>query len=130
MNQLYVYIYPLLLGPPSHHHPCKSSQSSHLSFHCSKSASYQPAILHKAVLHVSPNLHLIPLSPSPRSLCPQVQSILYVCVSIPALQLVPSVLFPGECDEIGNPLATLSKFHYVYICLYIYSLPSLVECTQ
>ena len=82
-----------------------------------------------AVLYASPNLPIHPALPFSPPHCVH-KSALYVSVSIPALQLGPSVLFPGECGEIGNPLATLLKLHYVYICLYISSLPSSVECTE
>ena len=42
VNQLCVYIYPLLLGPPSHScHPSRSSESVKLSSLCYTAASHQ-----------------------------------------------------------------------------------------
>ena len=42
VNQLYVYIYPLPLGPPCH--PFRSSQSTQLSFLCCIYSSFPLAI--------------------------------------------------------------------------------------
>ena len=44
VNQLYVYIYPLPLGPPSY--PCRSSQSTRLSSLCYTAASHQLFVVH------------------------------------------------------------------------------------
>ena len=52
MNQLYVYIYPLPLEPPSHpptSHPSRISQSTKLSSLCCIAASHQLSTLHMVV---------------------------------------------------------------------------------
>ena len=51
VNELYVYIYPLCLGPPSPppSHPSRSLQSTELSSLCYTAGSYQLSILHMVV---------------------------------------------------------------------------------
>ena len=50
VNQLYVHIYPLPLGPPSPHHPpshpSRSSQSTELSSLCYTAGTHQLSVLH------------------------------------------------------------------------------------
>ena len=53
VNQLYVYMYPLLLNPPFHSppksHPSKSLQSTELSSLCYTAASHQLSISHTVI---------------------------------------------------------------------------------
>ena len=74
MNQLYVHIYPLPLGPPTlPSHPSRLSQSTELSL-CYKAASHWLFILH-VVAYIcqcySPSLN----HPSLPTLCPYVCSL-------------------------------------------------------
>ena len=87
MNQLYVYMYPLFFGFPSHvgHHRAISRVSCALqqvlisSLFCTYSC-----------IHVNPNL---PIHPAPFSPLSVHMFVLYVCVSISALQIGSSVPF-------------------------------------
>ena len=53
VNQQFVYLYPLSLGPPSQPHPLshlsRSSQSTKLSYLCYTAGSHQLSILHMVV---------------------------------------------------------------------------------
>ena len=102
VNQLYVYIYLLTLGPLSHptptSHPSKSSQSTKLSYLCYTAASHQLSILHM-VVYMCQCYSLSSSHP-----CPQVHS-LCLC-----LHSCPGYHFP--------------RFHicvYVCVCIYIYT---------
>ena len=87
VNQLYVYLYPLFFGFPSHlgHHrslsrvPCAIQQAliSYL-FYTQQS------------IYVSPNLPIRPTPPSPVG---NHKFVLYICDSISALQISSSVPF-------------------------------------
>ena len=54
VNQLYVYIYPLPLGPPptTASHPPRSSQSTEVSSQCYTAASHQLSILHMVYMSI------------------------------------------------------------------------------
>ena len=86
MNQLYIYIYPLPLKPPSH--CAKSSQSTKLSSLCYKAAL--TSYFTHARVYVSVLFSIHPLSVPTLHIH---KLILYVCTSIPALQIGSSVLF-------------------------------------
>ena len=93
VNQLYVHIYPLPSGPPSHHltsHPSRSSQSTELSSLCYRAASRQLSISHMGVYIVRATLSIHPTLSCP--LCSH-KPILYTGISIPALQIDLSVPF-------------------------------------
>ena len=89
-NYIYIYIYRLPLKPPStppsHHY--RSSQSAKLGSLCYTATSHQLSVSHMIenicrcyFLHSSHSL-LWPLCP---------QSVLYICVSIPSLQIGSSI---------------------------------------
>ena len=93
VNQLYVYIYPLPLGPPSHHliyHPSRSSQSTKLSSLCYTAASRQLSILYMVMYIVRATLSIHPTRCCP--LCSH-KPILYIGISIPDLQIDSSLPF-------------------------------------
>ena len=81
MNQPHVYIYPLLLVPPSHLCPSQPSrllQSTGLSSWYYTATSHQLAILHTVMYtfqcySLNPSHHLLP------SLCPQVWYLFFSC---------------------------------------------------
>ena len=82
------YFLSLLDHPPTQFHPSRLSQSIELSFLCCAAASHQLAVLHMAVYicqSYSPNSSHLPFP-----LCVHI-SVLYICVSIPALQVGSSV---------------------------------------
>ena len=86
MNQLYIYIYPLPLKPPSH---CpRSSQSTKLRSLCYTAAF--TSYFTQASVYMSVLFSIHPLSfPTPHTH----EFILDICTSIPALQIGSSVLF-------------------------------------
>ena len=93
VNQLYVHIYPLPLKLPSYSSlipPRRTWQSTELSSLCYITASYQLSVLHMVVYlcqSQSPNSSHLPLPHQVH------MSAVYVCVSIPALQINSSVPF-------------------------------------
>ena len=91
VNQLQVYTYPLLLEPPSYPliHPSRSSQSIKLSFLCYAAASTSYLFYTWLCVYVKAALSLHPTLSFPGC----VQSVLFICVSIPALQTGSSVPF-------------------------------------
>ena len=88
MNQLYAYVYPLLVELPSypalHSHPLRSSQSPELSSLCLQ--QLPTGYLFYTWKHIYFNA---PLSIHPTLAFPLCvyKSLLYICVSTPALQL-------------------------------------------
>ena len=93
VNQLYVYIYSLLLGPPSHPHPIPPIQvtTEHRADLLVLYSRFPLAIyfIHGSV-YMSIPISQFTLPPLP--LCVHM-SILYVCVSIPALKISSSLPF-------------------------------------
>ena len=88
-------MYALPREPPSPFpcHPSRSSQSSRLGSGaytelCYTAASHELSVLHM-IVYVNATLPIRPTLSFPRC----VKSILYVCVSIPSLQIGSSVLF-------------------------------------
>ena len=97
VNQLYVYIYPLLFGFPSH-------LGHHRAFSRVPCAIQQVIISYlfytQQHICVNPNLPVHPTSPSPLVVY---RFVLYICVSISALQIGSSVPFfqiPHICVNI------------------------------
>ena len=115
VNQLYVYvyIYPCPLKSPTHHHPgpSRSSQSIELSSLC-LATCHQRSILHKQCMYFNPAFH------SSHLLLP-FMSVLYVCISIPALAIGSSLHFSRfhTCMLIYYICFSLSDFT-LYDCLY------------
>ena len=103
VNQLYVYLYPLPLGPPSHPHPIPPIQV--VTGHRTKLPAFYstfPLAIYftQQCIHVDPNLPIRPTLPFPHCVH---MSVLYVCISIPALQIGSSVPFfqiPHICINI------------------------------
>ena len=83
-------MYALPREPPSPLpcHPSRSSQSSRLGSLCYTAASHELSALHM-IAYVNATLPIRPTLSLPRC----VKSILYVCVSIPSLQIGSSALF-------------------------------------
>ena len=96
-----IYISPLL-GPPSHlpeSHPSRSSQSTELSFLCYTVDSHQLFFFFYTRSIISHNLFFLPLPHCVH------MSILYVCVSVPVLQIgsfVPFFQVLHICVDIRN----------------------------
>ena len=91
VNQLYVYIYSLPLGPPSHPPiPLIQVTTEHQGELPALYSRFPPAIcfIHGSVYMSILISQFIPHPPSP---CCVQTSVLYVCVSIPALQIGSSV---------------------------------------
>ena len=84
---MYTYISSLLDPLPSH--PSRSSQSTELSSLGYTVTSYLLPILHMAVYMSTLISQFIPLSPFPHFHT----SILYICISIPSLQIGSSLQF-------------------------------------
>ena len=105
VNQLYIYIYLLfkILFPYSHYrvlngvpcqlppqsYPSRSSKSTEVSSPCYTPASHQRSISQLLVCVC----HSLPIHPTlPFPLCVHTP-LLYVCISVPALQIGSSALF-------------------------------------
>ena len=90
VNQPKVYMRPLPLQPPPTPHPtllgCHGGHR--LSFLCCAAASHWPSILHMVMYMFSASLEMHPILPFP---CCVHTSGLYVCVSVPALQIVTEI---------------------------------------
>ena len=85
-NQLYVYMNPHPSGPPSHHTPIppsRSSQGTGLSPRALQQPPESCGFTPGNVLCVLPNLSFQPTIPLP----PMSMSVLYICLSIPALKM-------------------------------------------
>ena len=88
MNQLYAYVYPLLFELPSypalHSHPLRSSQSPELSSLCLQQLPTGYLFYTWKRIYFNAPLSIHPTLAFP--LCVY-KSLLYICVSTPALQL-------------------------------------------
>ena len=99
VNQLFVYMYPLTLEPPSHHSPLQPSRSSQTSLYY-MATSHQLSVLYMVAYicqSCSPNLFYLP--PPPYAY----MSVLCVYIFIPVLQTgpsVPSFQIPHICVNI------------------------------
>ena len=122
VNQLYVHICPLPLGPPPHppSHPSRSSQSTELSSLRHTAGSHQLSVLHMAV-HI--RQFQSPSSSHPPSPCPVCPHVPYICVSIPALQIGSSVPF-FQSNEFyttaGHNVFVFCFFKLNYLFIYLW----------
>ena len=92
MNQLHVYVYPLLVGPPSH--PPNPSINVATEPQAELLVLYRRFPLAMYFTHGSVHMSvLISLFIPPTSPCDVHMSLLYACISIPALQIGSSVPF-------------------------------------
>ena len=100
-NQLYVYIYPLLLEPASH--PSRSSQSTELNSLCYTAASHQPSISHMVVY----TCQRFSLSPSHFLLPPLYSQVYSLCLLLGLSILCTGCYF--KCTYFTCKLNVLSK---------------------
>ena len=90
VSHRHTYVPSLLNLPPISHpsHPSRLSQKTRLSSLCNTANFHWLPILHMVIIHFHATLSIHPILSF--SLC-VLKSILYVCVSIAALQVGPSV---------------------------------------